>query len=128
MVDVVLGWHVSVYRQEDGGASPATNDSRAGTRLAVWQTSGNLHWLDELVEAGKAIDLHGDGYPCRYTAPAKHLIPLIIDRPPEANETWVRGPDDIIGPGWDGRTVTNPAAAAQCRPDEWLLVVAWDES
>jgi hypothetical protein len=125
----MLGWHVSVYRQEDGGASPATWDSRQGTRLAVWQTDlFGLEWLDELVKAGKARDLRGNGYPNRYTAPAQYLIPQVIDKPPEANKTWVCGPDDVIGPGWDGKTVTNPRAAGQCRPDEWLLVVAWDES
>ncbi len=129
----MLGWHVSVYRLEDGGAWPGTVDSRLSTRLAVWQTSDvhviGLDWLDELVKAGNAIDLGGDGYPNRYTARAKYLIPKVIDHaPPHANKTWVCGPEDILGPGWEGRTVTDPAAAAQCRPNEWLLVVAWDES
>jgi hypothetical protein len=60
----MLGWHVSVYRQKDGGSSPATFPTPEGTRLAVWQTGiGGLDWLDELVKAGKAIDLGGNGYP-----------------------------------------------------------------
>jgi hypothetical protein len=31
----MLGWHVSVYRQTDGGASPAAFESPEGTRVAV---------------------------------------------------------------------------------------------
>jgi len=27
-----------------------------------------------------------------------------------------------------GKTVVDRAAAAGCRPDEWLLVEAWDDS
>jgi hypothetical protein len=98
--------------------------------LAVWQTGWNgLDWLKELAKTGKAIDFHGDGYPTGFTAPAKYLIPWVIGKaPPDANKTWVSGPDDIILPGWIGETVTDPAAAAECQPDEWLLVVAWDES
>ena len=71
-----LGWDVSVYRQTDGGTSPAIAESPEDTRLAVWQTGlGGLDWFDELVKAGKAIDVGGDGYPCRYTAMAANLGP-----------------------------------------------------
>ena len=79
----MLGWHISIYRQADGGASPATTESIRSTRLAVWQTGlGGLDWVQELVQAGKAIDLGGNGYPCRYTAAAENLIPRIEDGPP----------------------------------------------
>ena len=37
-------------------------------------------------------------------------------------------PGDILGTGWEGKTVVNRAVADACRPDEWLLVEAWDES
>jgi hypothetical protein len=66
----MLGWHISVYRQADGGTEPATSETSPGTRLAVWQTSfDGLRWLDELAAEGKALDLGGNGYPTRYTAP-----------------------------------------------------------
>jgi hypothetical protein len=59
-----------------------------GTRLAVWQTGlGRLDWVYELVKAGKAINLGGNGYPCRYTATAEYLTPRIIDEPPGAKVT-----------------------------------------
>ena len=33
----MLGWNISVYRQTDGGSSPAEADSEEGVRLATWQ-------------------------------------------------------------------------------------------
>jgi hypothetical protein len=42
----MLGWHVSVYRQKEGGGSPATFESPEGARLAVWQADWDgLKWL-----------------------------------------------------------------------------------
>jgi hypothetical protein len=125
----MLGWHISVYRQPDGGASPATFDSSAGTRLAVWQTGLNgLEWLEELVKAGKAMDLGGNGYPRRFTSTAEHLVPRIIEQPPGARSVWVSQAGDILTDKWEGKTVIDRAAAEQCPLDEWLLVEAWDES
>jgi hypothetical protein len=125
----MLGWHISIYRQTDGGASPATNESPKGTRLAVWQTGlGGLDWIDELVKAGRAVYLGGNGYPLRYTAIAEHLIPRVVDEPPGAHRVWLHDPDDILTEKWEGKTVIDHAAASACRPDEWLLIEAWDES
>lgn len=125
----MLGWNIDVYRQTDGGASPATAKSPEGARLAVWQTGlGGLDWIDELVKAGKAIDLGGNGYPCRYTAPAKYLIPQISDEPPGARKNWGFDEGDILLEGWIGKTMIDHDVIADCRPDEWLLIVAWDES
>ena len=125
----MLGWHISVYRQKDNGASPATMESPQSTRIAVWQTGlGGLDWLDELVKEGKSIFLGGDGYPLRYTATAEHLIPRIVDGPPEANAVWGHDPQDILTEKWAGKTVIDRAAITACRPDEWLLVEGFDES
>lgn len=125
----MLGWHISVYRLKDYGESPATEQSPKGIRLAVWQTGLNgLNWISELVKDGNALDLGGNGYPCRYTAAAKYIVPRIIEEPPEAYTIWVCGPNDILTEKWAGKTVIDQAAAAQCPSDEWLLVEAWDES
>ena len=125
----MLGWHISIYRQTNDGTSPATAESATGPRLAVWQTGlGGLDWVEELVREGKATDLGGNGYPCRYTAAAKNLIPRIIDGPPGARRVWASGEKDILTDKWAGRTVIDHAESAACRPDEWLLIEAWDES
>ncbi len=125
----MLGWHISIYRQTNGGESPATFESAEGTRLSVWQAGiGGLDCFRELVEAGKAIDLGGNGYPCRYTATAENLIPRFIETPPQAREHWLLDAGDVVTDKWEGKTVVDGTTAAQCRPDEWLIVEAWDES
>ena len=125
----MLGWHISVYRQADGGKSPAKNESTQGARIAVWQTGlEGLSWLDDLVKMNQAVDLGGNGYPNHYTAQSKHLIRQIVDGPHRANKTWVCGPQDTTTSKWAGKTVIDSTVAEDCRPDEWLLVEAWDES
>jgi hypothetical protein len=125
----MLGWHISVYRQTDDGLLPATAESASGTRLAVWQTGLNgLDWITELVRANEAVYLGGNGYPIRFTAPAKDLLPQLIDQPPDANPIWISDKDDILTEKWEGRTVIDHLAVNACPPGEWLLVEAWDES
>jgi hypothetical protein len=125
----MIGWHISVYRQADGGSSPATEQSLRGQRLAVWQTALNgCNWLNELVEESKAVDLGGNGYPNQYTATAEHLVPKLFAGPPLANSIWDSDEGDIVGEAWEGRTVVDAEEVRQCRFDEWLIVEAWDES
>ena len=64
----------------------------------------------------------------RWKMVAEHLVPRFVDGPPEANKHWVCGPNDVLLDGWEGTTLIDRAAIADCRPDEWLLVAAWDES
>ena len=124
----MLGWMISVYRQPDG-TLPATAESPRGARMAVWQTGWRgLDWLNGLVKAGSAIHLGGDGYPFRYTARAKEILPSILSGPPNANATWRHDPGDVLLDEWLGKTTVDDAALGQCSPDEWLLIVAWDES
>ena len=125
----MLGWHISIFRQQDGGAEPAATDSPQGARVAVWQTRlSGLDWIDQLCNTGDALSLGGNGYPVWYTAKAAHLLPVILNGPPNANSVWMRDVGDIVTEGWAGRTVIDQTVAAACSPDEWLLIEAWDES
>jgi hypothetical protein len=104
----MLAYQVSVYRQQDGGASPATFSSPKGERLAVLSPELLDHkWMQEVVRAGNGIDLGGNGYPFRLTVTAGHLLPILEQDPP-------------LG--------VDKAVAANCRPDEWLLIEVWDQS
>ena len=99
-----------------------------GDRIAVWQSGvSGLRWIDEIVESGAAIAVSTQGYPSVFCAKALDVLPR-LDSPPDANEIWLSGPDDILGVGWAGRTAIDPGAVAACAPDEWLLIEAWDES
>ena len=122
----MAGWHISVYRQQNGGESPAPFKEPTGERIAVWQSGlWGLGWINELVKRGDAIDLGGNGYPSRYTATAEKLIPVITSGPPEARERWAADAGDVLTEKWDGATAIG---GVKCRPDEWLLIEAWDES
>lgn len=124
-----LGWLISVYRQQNDGTAPASFGAPQGARLAVWQAGlDGLNWLDDLVKHQGAIDLGGDGYPLEYTAMAVHIIPRLRVEPPEARSVWTYHPGDIITEKWLGKTTKDAAAMDACRPDEWLIIEAWDES
>jgi hypothetical protein len=126
----MLGWFVCVYRQANSGTSPATNTRQDGCLLAKWQTGlYGLDWLDEFVKQGKAIEVATNhGYPVRYTALAKFIIPYIIDNPPNARKNWIADDGDMLLPSWSGNTEINKVEIDKCRADEWLLIETWDES
>jgi len=125
----MIGWHISVYQQINGGAAPASFGASHGSKLAVWQTGlYGLDWIDQLVKMELAISLGGNGYPIEYTAMAKHLKAQLTEGPAGANERWTCATGDILMPGWEGKTVKDMEALDACRPDEWLLIQAWDES
>lgn len=124
----MLGWYIGVYRQTDDGASPATEKSPKGARLALWEAGPYaLNWLNDLVKAANAVKLRADGYPCLYTATANYLIPRIVHEPWLAElHSWAAGERDVLAEQRE-RSIDHAAAAA-CRSDEWLLVEAWDQS
>ena len=125
----MLGWHISLYRIADGVQPQSGAAFQLGARLAVWQAGASgLDWLDALVRDGKALLLGGNGYPVNYAGQARHLLPRITEGPPNANPRWMSGVGDTITRDWVGRTEIDQAAAADCDPDEWLCVEAWDES
>lgn len=145
----MLGWQVTVYRLAGTTplagiadvpallASPLLESDRsglistlvAGEKLAIWQTGfDGLDWIDELIETKQAVGLAGNGYPSTYVALARDLIPQIVAGPPEARAAWATGRHDILTPGWKGKTVVEEEAVDRCRPDEWLVIEAWDES
>jgi hypothetical protein len=124
----MLGWLISIYRKKSRFTSPATAKSVQGERLAIWQSGmWGLRWIDELVKSGKSIQLQRGGYPNLYTGRSEYILPRISD-PPDVNVSWVCGPYDLVGDGWEGRTVIGATAIARCDPDEWLIIQAWDES
>jgi hypothetical protein len=124
----MLGWWIGIYRQEESSLLPPKYETALGASLADWQTGiHGLDWLDDLVKAGNAIDLGGNGYPCRYTATARYLLPHIISPPNREQDERVIS-DDENDDHWDEPTVTHPDVASLCHPDEWLLVEAWDQS
>ena len=125
----MLGWNISVHRQSNDGDQPAFAGVGSAKKLAVWQTGIlGIEWLDALVKDNDAIYLGGNGYPSQYTARARHIIPVLSTKPPHARDNWIHDHDDVLTDKWIGKTFIDTQAIAECSDDEWLLVVAWDES
>jgi hypothetical protein len=125
----MLGWHISIYRQENGGKEMAPLRYERGDRIAVWQARlDGLAWLDELVEEGRAFRLGQNGYPTSFTVRASDVLPVAAAGPPEARKHWVSGPNDVLTDKWEGRTTFSDELSRRCHPEEWLIVEAWDES
>jgi hypothetical protein len=126
----MLGWEVIVYKQADGGNSPAKPESEPGNSIASWLTGMNgLNWLETLVKAGNAMDLGGNGYPLAFTATAEDLIPQLVQGPPQALRTFHPCETLSAFANRDSETtVTGLVESAGCRMGEWLLIHAWDQS
>src|SRR4051812_37736997 len=110
----MLGWQIYVFRQRDGGGSPANESSPAGDHIASWQSGINgLDWLKTLTETGNAVSLGGNGYPLRYTATAEYLMPLILTKRVIGD----REPFDLQDDVRDVKPVLDADKAAQYLPN-----------
>jgi hypothetical protein len=122
----MLGWQIDIHRQVPG-ESPENPTKES--LLATWTTSlGGLDWLDVLVKEGKAVDLGGNGYPCRYTATAANVLPKISSGPPHHKGSLVIGDNYVLPGGWVGKARIDHSKISQCLPDEQLIIEAWDQS
>ncbi|RBP46555.1 hypothetical protein DES53_102946 [Roseimicrobium gellanilyticum] len=123
------GLHITVYKQKDGGATPASFGEPTGAKLAVWKARLEvLRWIDDLVKEGKIIALGGNGYPFEYTTQIHLVKDTLPQGPPHERKNWNHEEGDILGEGWLGKTTIDMEAIAQCPPEEWVLIRVWDES
>ncbi|MCX5199195.1 hypothetical protein OOK31_35845 [Streptomyces sp. NBC_00249] len=90
----------------------------SGTQgLAYWTTTSMLGWLHELEMQGKARKILDSGYPLRYTARARDVLPLLAD-------------EALLGMGvWPhtGKSLY-PDRIAACPGDQLLIIDAMDQS
>ncbi len=122
----MLGWQIFIHRRVPG--EPLENLSKESL-LASWMASVNgLDWLVKLAKDGKAVDLGGNGYPCRYAAAAKEILPRISAGPPAHNSPVVIGDDYYLPKGWSGEVQIHRSRIADCPPDAELIIEAWDQS
>jgi hypothetical protein len=125
----MLGWYFCVFRQADGGKSPAISSSQLGSRVAEWQTDwSGTDWFDKLSASENAFSLGGDGYPLRYTVKAKILLPYLANGFPGAREALLREPGVALTTKRRKTITIHEKVLDACEPDEWLAVEAWDES
>ena len=117
----MLGWDALVFRK---GA-----DALGQQPLVRWATGVfGLEWLDELVKAGKAEDLGGNGYPNRYAITAGVLLASLAHGLPHNRSPLVIGDDYSLPAGWNGKLEPDLAEVAALPADDALVIEAWDQS
>lgn len=120
----MLGWQIRIY--------PETGLSNPEDRKAVvhWLTGlDGTQWLDRMVIEQKAVMLGSNGgYPLRYSARWKDLLPELLMQPEPYNGPPVIGEDYVMTQGWQSQKKVNHELLAQRQPDDLMIVDAWDQS
>jgi len=123
----MLGWWIIVSTETPEERDGAT-DHKAAT-LATWDTGvSGTDWLLKLVQEGKAKE-HGPrgGYPDRYTAAARDVLPLFADGPPLPRGIGVVAEDDKAGKS-NRNVIVHWDRIAACLPGQVLTIDVWDQS
>ena len=119
----MLGWGVGIFKQKNGGRSPASSDSAmaddedaAMPALAGWDAEiGGVDWIYELVKGEKAYQVH-KGWSLRiYTVQAKHIMFLLKSPPP-----------CVFTYGDRQEYYVDEQQLRSCPPEEWLIVSVCD--
>lgn len=109
------GWSITITRE-----TPEQRDSSGPfdkeSLLARWDTgSFGTRWVKHLAEAGKASEHLRGGYPNRYVALARDVLPLI----------------DNYAIAWDDRVrdlKLHRDKIAACPPEQAVTIEVWDLS
>lgn len=122
----MLGWYFFIYTQSD-----RSEDQTAGNapKLASWEAGiGGTDWLTDLVNAGRANSLGGNGYPNRFTLTAGVLQSTLRFGLPKHGGFPVIGDDYFLPAGWTGNDQIDFERLQSIDPNEIVLVDVWDQS
>ncbi|MDY0006430.1 MAG: hypothetical protein RBS22_06355 [Spongiibacteraceae bacterium] len=122
----MLGWQLIIRR---GAKRAPFDDSVNEQRVASWRAAlGGTRWLDDLVESGHALDLGGNGYPCRYVVAVGTLLEMLQSGTPRSEGASVIGDDYVLPGTWTGDEDIALELLYAADPLELLVVEAWDQS
>ncbi len=122
----MLGWEILIERGVNH--HPFETPSK-GQLVASWMTGlGGTDWLDLLVSSGHAVDLGGNGYPCRYALTVGVLLQTLRTGTPKASGPSVIGDNYYIPSNWTGTNRLELEILQAADPLEILVVEAWDQS
>jgi len=132
----MLGWGIIVYALSPEEKDRADQNERESAILAKWDAGlFGIRWLAELVQSGAAEQLSKYGYPNKYTAKAKHILPIIKGEDVQLSddECWVfctdeNGEEIAQPPGWSKTLQFHEDRILACTVDQILTIDAWDLS
>ena len=121
----MIGWWI-VIAQETPDERDANLDKKIGV-IASWECSVNgTKWLCDMAAHGKATQLRTGGYPTRYVALARDVLPLIANGTPKHDGITIVGDDYVIPGDWCGNVTLHHEKIANCPPEQILTIDAWD--
>jgi hypothetical protein len=122
----MIGYSISIYEFVEGvDITSTSNDNEA---LATWTSGGfdGLDWIDNLVSQAKAEDLGGNGYPFYYKVQAQFVLQaLAMDTPKNGGQT-IMDDENLMSADW--RSKIDTSEIAKLKPDQQLIIEAWDLS
>lgn len=125
----MLGWEIFIHTE----LSESRNQEdwhwpKDENVLATWRANvAGINWLKKLVKDGRAEYLGGNGYPERYLAKHKDLMPIIKQGPPTDKGPMVIGENYFTPSGWVSEAIIKLDRFEQIHPDDVLVIDAWDE-
>ena len=122
----MIGYSISVYEFVEGmDITSISNDKEA---LATWTSGGfdGLDWIDNLVSEAKAEDLGGNGYPIYYKAQAQVVLQALATTTPKNKGQTIM--DDENAMSLDRRSKIDTSEIAKLKPNQQLIIEAWDLS
>lgn len=127
VMEFAMGSEFIVTRKRSDRTVPATAEDDHGEPVDSWRAVvDGLRWIRKLCEAGKGVDLGGDGCPSRFSLPARRLGGILRGETPAGCKVRV-GPESSpsrIVPDLDLKR----GVAAQVEASESLLLTVFDTS
>jgi hypothetical protein len=68
------------------------------------------------------------GYPVRYRSTAGVILPILAAGIPSGENPQIIGDDYLMPENWRGDVVIDTDKIKDCKPDDFLLMDAWDQS
>ena len=122
----MIGYSISVYEFIEGiDITSISNDNEA---LATWTSGGfdGLDWIDNFVSEAKAEDLGGNGYPIYYKAQAQVILNALATDTPKKEGQTIMDDENVLSADW--RSKINTSEIAKLKPNQQLIIEAWDLS
>ncbi len=122
----MIGYSISIYEFVEGvDITSISNDNEA---LAIWTSSGfdGLDWIDNLVSQAKAEDLGGNGYPLYYKVQTQFVLQALAKDTTKNKGQTIMDDESVLSSDW--RTKIDFSEIAKLRPNQHLLIEAWDLS
>ncbi len=122
----MIGYSISIYEFVEGvDITSISNDNEA---LAAWTSGGfgGLDWIDNLVSESKAEDLDGNGYPDYYKVQAQYVLKALASAKPKNKGQTIMDDENVLSS--DMRSKIDISEIAKLKPDQQLIIEAWDLS